>query len=137
MGKLTPTQRTLREMRRRGRVCAIVEKFNPFAGPNGIRQDLFGFADILALDSSLGFVAVQSCGQAFSEHARKLREDRAEECLQWLQTGACGCGVQHASIELWGWRKVLAKRGGKARVWAPRVQVFGPGDFVDIPDILR
>jgi hypothetical protein len=42
----SPTKRTLAKLRKEGYLCAIVEKFNRFAG---IRQDLFGFIDILAI----------------------------------------------------------------------------------------
>ena len=38
MSKMSPTQRTIRELKNNGRVCAIVEKWNPHAGPHGIRQ---------------------------------------------------------------------------------------------------
>lgn len=46
MAKTSPTQRTLAEMRKRGYVCEVVERWNPFAK---IRQDLFGFIDVLCL----------------------------------------------------------------------------------------
>ena len=42
----SPTQRTLMEMRSRGYTCEVTEKWNPFAK---VRQDLFGFVDVLCL----------------------------------------------------------------------------------------
>ncbi len=42
----SPTQRTLAEMRKRGFLCAVVEKFNSFTKT---RNDLFGFIDILCI----------------------------------------------------------------------------------------
>lgn len=99
-------------MREQGRLCAIVEKYNAFIGPHGIRQDAFGFIDILAIDPVMGIVAVQSCGQDFSGHVRKLLEERNENVLAWCK---------HARAELWGWRKVKLQRGGKAERWMPRV----------------
>lgn len=111
---LSPTQRTLRAMRDRGLKCAIVEKFNAYAGPFGIRQDLFGIIDVLALDPEIGVIGVQSTGQDFSGHKRKLMEERNQECFDWLSTPGC-------TLELWGWRKVKVKRGGKAVRWTPRV----------------
>jgi hypothetical protein len=104
--------RALREM---GRVCGIVEKFNPYAGPHGIRQDLFGFIDIIALDPERGVVAIQSTGQDFSGHYKKLTQERNENVHEWLKTPG-------ATLELWGWRKVKVKRGGKAVRWKPRIQ---------------
>ncbi len=107
-----PTQRTLKAMKEQGRICGIVEKFNRFVGAHGIRQDLFGFIDIIAIDPELGIVAIQSCGQAFSDHIRKLSEERNEIVFEWLK---------HSRLELWGWRKVKIKRGGKAMRWKPRI----------------
>jgi len=119
---MTPTQRTLRALRSRGLVCAIVEKWNQYAGPHGIRQDLFGIIDVLALDPESGVIGVQACGQSFAAHHRKLTEERFQECLDWLSTPG-------TSLELWGWRKVKVKRGGKAMVWRPRVKAYQLDDF--------
>ena len=46
---MTPTQRSLKLMRDRGYVCEITERWNPFAK---IRQDLFGFGDVLCLGNN-------------------------------------------------------------------------------------
>lgn len=110
---ITPTQRTLKALREKGRVCGVVERFNRFGGPYGIRQDLFGFIDIIALDRERGIIGVQSCGQAFSEHYKKITEEKNRQCSEWLRCG----GV----VELWGWRKLKVKRGGAAVRWTPRV----------------
>lgn len=117
MAGLSPTQRTLRALRERGLVTAIVEKFNQHAGPFGVRQDLFGIIDVLALDPQKGVIGVQSTGQDFSGHRTKLLEERNQECRDWLATPG-------TSLELWGWRKIKLKRGGKAERWAPRVAVI-------------
>ncbi len=119
---LSPTQRTLRELRNQGRVCAIVERWIGHVGPRGIRQDLFGIIDIIALDPERGVVGVQSCGSSFSEHVRKLLDDRAQSCVDWLMTPG-------TVFELWGWRKVKLKRGGKAMRWRPRIREFTLDDF--------
>ena len=109
---MTPTQRTLAALRDQGRIPGIVERFNTFIGPHGIRQDLFGFIDIIAIDPTQGIVAVQSCGQDFSGHVTKIMVEKKDIVTLW---------VTHAPLELWGWRKVKKKRGGKAMVWKPRV----------------
>lgn len=119
---MTPTQRTLRELREQGRVCAIVERWNQHVGAHGIRQDLFGIIDVIALDPQRGVVGVQSCGSAFAAHERTFLEDRAQECIDWLSTPG-------TVLELWGWRKVKLKRGGKAMRWQPRIREFGLEDF--------
>jgi len=43
---ISPTQRSLKYLRSKGYHCAIVERWNHFAG---IRQDLFGIIDIVAI----------------------------------------------------------------------------------------
>lgn len=113
---MTPTQRTIRELKNNGRKCAIVEKWNPHVGPHGIRQDLFGIIDVIALDPEQGVVGIQCCaGSGFSSHLKKITEERAQDTLDWLQTPG-------TALELWGWRKIKKVRGGKAEVWRPRVQ---------------
>lgn len=114
MAGLSNTQRTLRALRARGLVAAIVERWNQYAGPHGIRQDLFGIIDVLALDPKRGVIGIQSCGTAFNQHLQKLIVEKAQETSDWLSTPG-------TSLELWGWRKVKLKRGGKAERWTPRV----------------
>ena len=112
---MSPTQRTIRELKNQGRRCGIVEKWNQWAGPHGIHQDLFGIIDIIALDPERGVIGVQSCGNRFSAHLKKILEEHYQETLDWLQTPG-------AVLELWAWRKVKKKRGGKAMVWRPRIK---------------
>jgi hypothetical protein len=125
----SPTQRTLRELRNQGRVCAIVERWNQHVGPHGIRQDLFGIIDVLALDPKRGVVGVQSCGQDFAAHERKFLEERVQECVDWLSTPG-------TALELWGWRKVKLKRGGKQMLWQPRIKEFVLADFQAYPTLV-
>jgi len=111
----TPTQRTIRELKNQGRKCGIVERFNAHVGPHGIRQDLFGIIDIIALDPERGVVGIQTTGNDFAGHWRKLTVERYQETRDWLETPG-------AHLELWAWRKIKLKRGGKAMRWAPRVR---------------
>ncbi len=61
---MSPSQLTLKHMRKQGYTCVVVEKWNPFVPTKntkricpvckkgdgiGVRQDLFGFADIYAV----------------------------------------------------------------------------------------
>jgi len=114
---LSPTQRTLRALRDRGLKCAIVEKFNQYAGSFGRREDLFGIIDIIALDPQKGIIGIQSCGSDFNKHKKKILEEKYQETYDWLNTPG-------TSLELWSWRKVKAKRGGKAMIWKPRVEII-------------
>ena len=117
MGSISPTQRTLKANRNLDRICGIVEKFQQYGGKFGIRQDLFGFIDIIAIDEFEGIVAIQSTGQDWSGHIKKIME-LEEIVLKWLH---------HAPLELWSWRKVKKVRGGKAMIWKPRIADF----FID------
>jgi hypothetical protein len=112
MAGLSPTQRTLKYLREQGRIVGKTEYYNPYAGKFGVRQDLLGFIDLISIDPVEGIVAVQSFGQAWSEHVRKLQEERNEAMFEWLK---------HAKLELIGWRKLKLKRGGKAERWYPRI----------------
>jgi hypothetical protein len=117
---LSPTQRTLRELRQQGRVAGIVERWNQHVGPHGIRQDLFGFIDLIALCPERGIVGVQCCaGSGHAAHRKKITEECRDIAAEW-----CRCG---GVIELWSWSKVKLKRGGVAMRWKPRVEV------IDIP----
>ena len=117
MAGISPTQRTLKANRNLDRICGIVEKFQQYGGKFGIRQDLFGFIDIIAIDEFEGIVAIQSTGQDWSGHIKKIME-LEEIVLKWLH---------HAPLELWSWRKVKKVRGGKAMIWKPRIADF----FID------
>lgn len=124
---MTPTQRTLKAQKELGRHCWIVEKWNRFAGrPGGvgIRQDMFGIIDIVALDYELGVVGVQSTGQDFAGHLKKLMVEKRAETLRWLSTPG-------THLELWGWRKVKKFRGSKQEVWRPRTKILTLADFGD------
>ncbi len=90
-------------------------------GPLNIRMDLFHLIDLIAIKQGK-ILGVQSCGQSFSEHRRKLTEEERDASRDWLLAGG--------KLELWGWRKVKVKRGGKAMVWAPRREEFYLNDFL-------
>jgi hypothetical protein len=69
--KASPTQLSLAHLRKTCDAVQVVEKWNPHAR---IRQDLFGFVDILALDGE-ETIAVQSTSWAnVSSRARKIAE---------------------------------------------------------------
>lgn len=120
---ISNTSRTLAYVRGKGWEADIVERFLPYAGKFGQRKDLFGFADIVAMGEGKVY-AIQSCGQSFSEHDKKITQNEvvAPKALQWVESG----GV----LLLIGWRKVKLKRGGKAMRWMPRIKEYGVDDFI-------
>ena len=119
---ISNTSRTLEYVRSQGWVADKVEQFNQYAGPHGKRKDMFGFGDIVAMGEGK-IIAIQSCGQDFSEHNKKITEDEtvAPNALLWLQNGG--------RLLLIGWRKVKLKKGGKAMRWQPRIQEITLKDF--------
>ena len=117
MSGLSPVQRTMRVLRERGCICQVVERFNPYGGTHGIRVDLFNIIDIIALDPERGVIGIQACGSDFAAHKKKILVEKYQETSDWLNTPG-------TSLELWGWRKLRVKRGGKAMVWKPRVEII-------------
>ena len=115
---MTPTQRTLGLLKGHGYLPGIVERWapNPKYPGGGKRIDLFGFIDIIALKEG-ETLAVQSCGQAHSEHRDKILGERREMALRWLEPAS-------NKLALISWRKVKVKRGGRAMVWRPRIEMF-------------
>lgn len=100
----SPTQRSLKYMRDQGCIAAVVEKYNQYAK---VRQDLFGFIDVVAvMPGQRGVIGIQTttASNAASRMLKVLSEPRA---LAWVQAGN--------SIQIHGW----AKRGarGKAKRW--------------------
>jgi len=105
---LSPTQRSLDHARKMGWDAAITEHWNPHAR---IRQDLFGFGDILVFDDEPGVLFVQATsGSHVANRMRKLEE-------MPIVRLAVSRGNR---VEVWGWRRVKVKRGGKAVRWEVR-----------------
>jgi len=78
----SPTQRSLKYYRDLGFTCQVVEKWNPFAK---IRQDLFGFIDIIAICGGK-IAGVQST--SYVNHAtRKKKILESEIAPLWLEAG--------------------------------------------------
>lgn len=108
---MSPTARSLKLLRERGYFCQVVEKWNAFAR---IRQDLFGFIDVLAMKGN-ELLAVQSTsdGNVLARVHKILSSPLAPV---WLESASRRLVVQ-------GW----AKRGlrGKRKKWECReVEIF-------------
>jgi len=91
---LTPTQLTLRHLRdvEHWPLVEVVEKWNPHAR---IRQDLFGFIDVLAV-GPLGVLAVQTTSAAnVAPRIRKIAEHDNVNAVS-------DAGI---TIRVHGWRK--------------------------------
>lgn len=104
----SPTQRSLALLKDAGWTVAIVERWNPHAR---IRQDLFGFADLIAMKPGEKPLLVQVTSTGWASRIRKVLDEP-------LAATALLSGF---SIEVHGWRKLKVKRGGKAVRWEPKI----------------
>lgn len=104
--RTSPTQRSLKLLRDRGFTAVITERWNHHAK---LRQDLFGFIDILALNIPVGILAVQTTTGA-NLAARIAKIQALPAARVWLEAG--GLIVVH------GWRKAGAR--GARKLWECR-----------------
>lgn len=100
----SPTQRSLALMRERGYTCAVVERWNPYAK---IRQDLFGFVDVLCIGEPGDTVGVQ----ATSYSNVSSRVAKIADAEHWPAVNRVGWRVV-----VQGWRKVKG-RWAVREVW--------------------
>ena len=100
------TQRSLKLLRERGYMAAVTEHWNPHAR---LRQDLFGFVDIVAVSRLYGIIAVQTTsGANMAARIDKIRE--SVHAKVWLDADG--------TILVHGWRKVGAR--GARKLWECR-----------------
>ena len=118
---MTNTSRTLKYLRDRGWEVGMVERYLSYTNR---RKDLFGIIDIIGMNGKQ-ILAVQSCGQAFSEHNRKILA--SPMAVKWLESGGL--------LWLVGWRKLKLKRGGKAMRWRPRIKKYNMKDFREVKNV--
>ena len=100
---MSPTQRTLRLLRDHGYVAQVVERWNPFAK---VRQDLFGFIDIVAMRSgSLIGVQATTTSNVMARITKIFNDQRSG---MWLSTGASLLVVGWSKRKS-GWKPVVKK----------------------------
>jgi len=97
----SPTVRTLEELRRKGAIAGIVERFikAPGKAGGGFRSDLFGAIDIIAIRNRR-IIGIQ-CSTATNRaaHIKKIMADPETRSALWHWMDAGG------EIELWSWKK--------------------------------
>ena len=110
--KTSPTQRSLKLCRERGGIVAVVERWNQYAR---IRQDMFGFVDLVHINGNdVRFIQTTS-GNNVAARIAKIQETPAFLYLH----------ARSANIQVWvhGWRKIGA--AGKRKLWEVReVQIL-------------
>ncbi len=100
----SPSARSLQHLRKLGYYAQVVERYNPFAH---VRQDLFGFIDIVAIKGDQnGVLGVQATSADHVSH-RKKKSIAQEPLKVWLKAG--NRFVVH------GWSKKGAR--GKVKHW--------------------
>ena len=102
----SPTARTLAECRSRGWIAVVTERWNPYAH---VRQDLFGWMDVLALDLLHG-IAIGIQTTSSTNHASRVEKVR-ELAGPWLV-------VPGHEAWVWSWSK-KGPRGGR-KLWTLR-----------------
>lgn len=135
----SPTKRSLKLLRSEGFLCHVVEHWNAFAH---VRQDAFGFGDILAVSETLHSKLIRGPDTIMGNpaealdhnyegvwliqctsgdnHAARVKKIRSKECwsnaVKWLRAGG--------RIAVMSWRK-------SRRHWIPRFEEIklpeGPG----------
>jgi hypothetical protein len=92
----------------------VVERFIN-AGRIKFKRDLFSIIDLIVLGPK-GVIGVQVCGADYSSHWKKITIEKAAETRRWLDCPGC-------TLEIWSWRLLKLKRGGKAKRWRARVEI--------------
>lgn len=104
---MTPTQRSLAMLRADGYFVAVVEKWNPHVK---IRQDLFGFGDLLAFKGDTILLVQTTSGSNVSARIQKILENPV--AAAWL--------TPNRRIHVHGWRKCGER--GKRKTWQCRIE---------------
>ena len=84
---MSPTQRSLVRLRKLGFLAAVVEKWNPHVGPHGIRQDLFGIGDVLAVHARDRIFLLVQATTAGNISSRLRKAKQSGELKLWLAAG--------------------------------------------------
>lgn len=119
----SPTSRTLQHLRGLGYTAAIVEKFNSFVK---IRQDLFGYIDVLGIRSDRnGCLGIQTTSA--DHHSNRVLKAKANPILKtWLEAGN--------SFAVWSWGKKGAR--GKRKLWELRIEEIQIKDLTNTINLI-
>jgi hypothetical protein len=144
------TSRTKVLFEKEGYIVASVEKWNAHVGPlvpddpimcpecgteieqfrkAGIRQDLFGFADLIAFHPEKpGIILIQSTSGG--EHARRVAKIHGVDVARkWVKDP-----IRQIAVVSWSKRKQKLKKGwSKKSFWSPRIEFITEIDFGKLP----
>jgi len=103
---MSPTARTLAELRRLGFVCDVVERWIPRAR---VRKDWGGWGDVLGVGQGVTLLVQTTDGSHVAARVTKARA--LPSLVAWL-------AVPSNRAEVWGW--TLAGPRGARKVWTLR-----------------
>jgi len=103
---VSPTSRSIKLLKDDGWLPAVVERWNPHAR---IRQDLFGFADILAIQPGKEPLLVQVTSTGWASRIKKI-------VALPLAATALSAGFR---IEVHGWRKLKSNKNRMTPIIVP------------------
>jgi len=111
MGKMSPTQRTLKHLRKLGWCCQVVEKWIPRVN---VRKDLFDAIDIVAIKRGVwGVLGVQATTRTnLSHRLAKAAASPALELWLWCRN----------HFQVWGWSQVNG-------IWRPKIVTLRAGQM--------
>lgn len=112
--RVTPAARSLALLRELGYLAQVVERFNHHVGPHGVRQDLFGVADIEALAADHTLYVQATPASTLAAHVAK--------CTEAIYGGkpavAAVLACPSRRFEIWSW--ALRGARGKRKLWTCR-----------------
>mgnify|MGYP005820298399 CR=1 FL=1 len=130
----SPTERSLKALRDGGWIAQVVEKWIPVpAHPaGGVRKDLFGFIDIVAIRGNVT-LGVQACrANDIPARLAKIRETKAE--LEGVEVLALPLVLEAGwRVEVHGW----LRPNNASRRWRLRVVDVGTGQDTGVRELVR
>lgn len=91
---MSPTQRSLKELRARGYTCEVTEHWNPYSKT---RHDLFGFCDILAFNGTEVLAVQTTTGAHVSKRVAKIQSNPLAKA--WNTTPGRGVVVHGWAVQ--------------------------------------
>lgn len=121
--KKSPTARSLEKLRKEGWTCAITERWNPFAK---LRQDLFGFVDLLCFRGNDVLAVQTTSGDNVSHRLEKIHG--IQSASLWLES-------PNRKLVIHGWR--LAGERGQVKRWFCRELFVEPFQVVPLVSVVQ
>lgn len=109
----SPTQLSLKHYRKLGWTVEVVERWNPHAR---IRQDLFGFIDLIAIREDHRPLGIQACA----------RSSIASRHTKILASPLYPVVSSVFDLVVIGWDKTLAIKGGKKMIYRSKERLVEP-----------